>query len=715
VSLLALAAGASALRALYFWELWPTPLFSVVFGDGRQYVTWAQEIAGGRWLGSSVFYQAPLYPYALALLFKAVGPSLGAVRVAQLLLGVASCLMLAHAGRRFVGDRAGLAAGWLLALYPPAIFFDGLIQKSSLDLFLVTALLALFGELTAGRAARPSNAAPIRRAWLILAASGAVLGLFILNRENARVLYPVAALWTWWFFRDEAPRVRAAWVGVFTASLLAIVVPVGVRNYVVGGEFLLSTSQLGANFYIGNHAGAQGSYEPLVAGHGNVAFERDDATRIAEQAAGHTLSPGSVSNYWMARAVADIRAQPGAWLALLGRKLLLSVNAAEVVDTESLDVYAEYSRVLGTLSWFSFGVLLPLAALGAWLARARWRSLLLPYAMAAVMVVSVALFYVLARYRFPVVPLLVLPAGAAVAAVADGLRSWRSGDRSRVRALWPGLALAATAAIVANLPLAAAGDDTLLNVGEELVRAGRPADARPFLARAAAASPDYAPARFNLGVALGRLGEKLKALEEFQAAVRLAPSDADAQAALALALQESGDLAQALPHFREAARLRPGDPKARFNLANALQQSGLPREAVPEYEAALRLKPGYVEALGNLAVALAASGDAASAIARLTDAARLEPGSAPIHFNLAELLTDANRPGEALVHYERAAALSPDSIDLQFALAQACARANRWSEALASLQKAAALARAAGRDQDLQAIEAAIRQCQGRR
>ena len=34
----------------------------------------------------------------------------------------------------------------LLAVYPPRIFFDGLIQKSSLDLFLVTLLLALLGE-----------------------------------------------------------------------------------------------------------------------------------------------------------------------------------------------------------------------------------------------------------------------------------------------------------------------------------------------------------------------------------------------------------------------------------------------------------------------------------------------------------------------------------------------------------------------------------------
>jgi len=40
---------------------------------------------------------------------------------------------------------------------------------------------------------------------------------------------------------------------------------------------LLSTSQLGPNFYIGNRVGASGAYDPLVPGRGNVKFEREDA------------------------------------------------------------------------------------------------------------------------------------------------------------------------------------------------------------------------------------------------------------------------------------------------------------------------------------------------------------------------------------------------------------------------------------------------------
>ena len=68
------------------------------------------------------------------------------VRAVQAILGAISCVLLGYAAKEFFNQRAGIIAALLLAIYPPAIFFDGLIQKSSLDLFLVTAILAKAGS-----------------------------------------------------------------------------------------------------------------------------------------------------------------------------------------------------------------------------------------------------------------------------------------------------------------------------------------------------------------------------------------------------------------------------------------------------------------------------------------------------------------------------------------------------------------------------------------
>ena len=87
-------------------------------------------------------------------------------------------------------------------------------------------------------------------------------------------------------------------------GLAALLVPVGLRNAHVGGAFLLTTAQMGPNFYIGNHRGADGTYAPMRAGRGDPTFERDDARAIAEDDLGRALTPAQVSDYWMTRSFA---------------------------------------------------------------------------------------------------------------------------------------------------------------------------------------------------------------------------------------------------------------------------------------------------------------------------------------------------------------------------------------------------------------------------
>ncbi len=215
---------AFAVRLVHVLQLRSAPFFSVLMGDSRGYDEWAQRIAGGDWFGHDVFYQAPLYPYFLGVIYAAAGRNLLLVRVIQTAIGSASCVLLALAGRRLFSTRAGIAAGLILALYAPAIFFDGLLQKSVLDVFFVCLGLWLiariiattqpgtgswFDELTmsqnrsrrAARTPAPARPEPVegrvqqRRylsAWLFL---GLAMGGLSLTRENALVFIVVILAW----------------------------------------------------------------------------------------------------------------------------------------------------------------------------------------------------------------------------------------------------------------------------------------------------------------------------------------------------------------------------------------------------------------------------------------------------------------------------------------------------------------------------------------
>src|SRR5829696_7261891 len=138
---------AFVVRLVHIWQIRAAPFSAVLIGDAQGYDTWAQEIARGDWMGHQVFYQAPLYPYGLGLIYSLIGRNLLVVRICQAMLGSVSCVLLASAGRRLFSRQAGLVAGIMLALYAPAIFFDALLQKSVLDVFLICVALHLIAQI----------------------------------------------------------------------------------------------------------------------------------------------------------------------------------------------------------------------------------------------------------------------------------------------------------------------------------------------------------------------------------------------------------------------------------------------------------------------------------------------------------------------------------------------------------------------------------------
>src|SRR5262245_21969649 len=198
---LVIAALAFAVRLVHVLQIRSTQYFSVLLGDARGYDEWAQRIAGGEWWGHDVFYQAPLYPYFLGVIYSIAGRNLLLVRLVQAAIGSASCVLVALAASRLISRRAGIAAGVMLALYAPAIFFDGLLQKSVLDVFFVSLALYFIARILTvrlkadptydhDRRGRPQPALQVPRAlpatslWLAL---GLAIGALSLTRENALV------------------------------------------------------------------------------------------------------------------------------------------------------------------------------------------------------------------------------------------------------------------------------------------------------------------------------------------------------------------------------------------------------------------------------------------------------------------------------------------------------------------------------------------------
>jgi tetratricopeptide (TPR) repeat protein len=632
--------GAFALRLVYLFQIDTIPLFEHLAGDARTYYEWGQRIAAGDWLGAGVFYQAPLYPYFLGILQFFFGETLWLPRLVQITLGALSCSLIFLIGQQLFSREAGIISGFILAGYGPALFFDGLIEKSILDLFLLTAILFLIFCIS-------DEMKPAK--WLGV---GAVLGLLALSRENALILVLVVPCWIAFSSAALSPTARLRRIGLFFAGLVLVLLPVGLRNLAVGGEFKLTTSQLGPNFYIGNNPAADGTYNSIRGIIGEPQLEGPDAKRLAERELQRSLSPGEVSSYWLNKSLDYVKTQPFDWLRLLAKKWVLVWNGREIEDSDDFYIYRQWSSLLGVLGRLNhFGVLAPLAGVGLLVSLGQRRRLWLLYLMILALAASVTVFYVFGRYRFPLVPLLVLFAGAGLMQMIHFYQQglWRP--------LVGTIAVFCASAIFTNwlmFEFSGPGAGGYNNLSNAYYKQGKVEEAIQTALKAIAIEPRYGVAHYNIGNLYAGRGQFALAQRHFEEALRIYPNYAEVRSNLGQLLAERGDLQAGIEQFRKAVALDPALFRAHLNLGVALAKQGNIDEADAPLREAVRLMPQSAESRLYLGSVYAAQNRFDLAAQSFKNALQIDANLAAAHESLARVLSAQGKREEAMEHYQEA-------------------------------------------------------------
>jgi len=391
-----------------------SPFFDILPGDLSGYDQWAVRIVEHGWLGREIFYQDPLYPYFLAVLYKIFGRDFFWIYLIQAFFGACSAMILVPLGRRILNPAAGIIAGLLYAFYGPAIYFDGLLLKVTLAAFLLTLSVYLFLRRNLHET-RPG-----------LFFSGLFLGLTCLTRANFLIILPVL-ITTVLLNPGAAFKKRIGLAFLILAGTATALGPVVARNYYVGGELVLTTAQAGQNFYIGNNPQANGTYIWLPFVRADVTHEQADFKNEAERRAGREFGPAEVSRYWFRQGLDYLRENPLGGLELIGRKLLLFCNNYEIPDNLNYYFQQRYSTVLQILP-LGFGLLAPFILLGfAGMAFERRTAPLALLLIQAAYIFSVVIFYVLSRYRMAAMPMFCLSAGFGISMLLNQFRmgQWR--------------------------------------------------------------------------------------------------------------------------------------------------------------------------------------------------------------------------------------------------------------------------------------------------
>ncbi|NNE44565.1 MAG: tetratricopeptide repeat protein, partial [Gemmatimonadetes bacterium] len=531
--------------------------------DALYYDEWAKRLMRDGWQGKDPYFMGPLYPYLLSIVYSVFGTGLDAVRHLQMFLSVGSVALIHFWVRRLGGARTAMVASGAAALYGPFIYYASSILYPTLTVFLATSLLLLLYEAAARKSVR------------LALAAGAVMGLYALGRGNILLFAPPAFFWllaAWG--RPQAPR----WSGwkrglqgglALTAGTVLLILPATVHNLRTGDPTTLTTNG-GLNFYIGNGPMANGGHVTpvlhLERPDGRVDLISADLTKDvecrteAELATGRPMKYTEVSAFWADETWKFIRNNPGTFASRLVMKFAHFWSTYEIPQIEHFGYFRQFSLPLrGPV--LTFGIIGPLALLGMALVLRRPGPWLLPLLFVVAYSTSIILFFVLARYRLPVLPALLPFAAMAALRIVD----W--GTERRFVPI--GGSVAALAGLSWLMHANFYGIDETKGIAQIVYRHGIVADSQgdwdtaiAHYEEALRLKPDYPKGHLNLGVDLARVGRR----------------------------------DEAMAHLAEAERLDPTYYRAPYNQGSLLEDTGRHDEAAEAYARAVELEPRYLVA-----------------------------------------------------------------------------------------------------------------------
>ncbi len=223
----------------------------------------------------------PLYPLFLGAMFRLLGWGLTgfqAVRIVQALLSSVTDILVYLMGRRLFDQRTALLSSFLMCFYWPNIVTPAYFLTETLFTFLLC--LLVYFSLKFAEDPRPTKF--IFLGVLTAAATGC---------RPTIALYPaLLAIYMFFIYRRSGLWYAAKCLLVMTASLVLVLSPWWVRNYVEYGEFIPLTASSGNPLLQGTYVNYRQTPETQVQyGLAKNALERD---RIEREAALKRIAKG---------------------------------------------------------------------------------------------------------------------------------------------------------------------------------------------------------------------------------------------------------------------------------------------------------------------------------------------------------------------------------------------------------------------------------------
>ena len=399
---------ALVVRVLYFSQVADLPFFYAPLLDEKFYIDQGRSVAEGNLIGDALrFYMDPLYSYFLGFIFV-IDDNTFLARLIQMAIDASTAVAVYLTAKNLLSAKAGIVAALLYTFYVPAIFFSPILIKATLTTAGLIWLLYLLTLM-------------IKNNQLIKwSALGVYVALLCYLRSNLILVVPciylvIAALTN---FNNKKQMIFSFTLG------LAIVFSVGIaRNNIVMKEFQVVSSTPGYVFYTANHP------ENITGTHSVPGFVKDNHPTLmdyyyrkeASRRVNRELTTREASDYWMSAGIEHVREDPVRFLSLVGKRLLILVSIYESNYQYFIEDAIEGSWLL-RLPLPNFALLFSCGFLGLLLAIRKYPNTGMLWIPIMLVFATCLIFFVAARLRLPMIPVLAIGSGYLASEVVEWFR-----------------------------------------------------------------------------------------------------------------------------------------------------------------------------------------------------------------------------------------------------------------------------------------------------
>lgn len=548
------------------------PFYDYPTDDVRYYQQWGAEIADGNWLGNTVFYGYPLFPYFWAVLLRLTLGNIFLIRLILLGLGSVNCVLIYFLALKIFSQRAAVIASLLAATNFMLIYYDWLMMPVTLLIFLSLVIVLSALGLNSG--------SPLRQ-WFML---GILIGLTALGDGKFVLFLVIALIYMAARYRKEPLKKLLKILTCLAGGALIIFFSVTLRNRIVSNDWVFISAQTGLSFYVGNNPQATGIFENPDFIRPNHSGQDEDQAVIARMALKRNLKPSEVSKFWYQKGLSFIKSSPAQYGNLLRKKI-----SAFLTDNE----YGHDIDLLMQKGWEdhfdinSFRIICPAALIGIILS-IRYPAVLWPNLLIASQFLLTLIFFTTTRQRMVILPFLLIYESFFIGWLIDQTR------QKRFKELFlPVLAFLILLFLFEPVKL----NPKLIRF-YQLTRSGYVnivkkdyTAAQEEYAEALTIYPSDTNALYNLGNVYAAENNFPEAVRCYQKALSVNPFEVNVAFNLAYCFEQLNDTGAAIKGYEKVLALAPNSADVHYRLARIYQSQGNCSKAKDHYDAVLKINP----------------------------------------------------------------------------------------------------------------------------